>query len=434
MNILSIVLEYLALFPPALLCFFPMKDQLRYSFGKTVLIVGGAMSVSAVICGFIQYRLQLPINDMIIPTFAVAFFTYCRCLRAPRCKLLAVFASSVALMSILANVALCLGVLLYGGGFVVQPVWQSSLFQLLLNAGFTALLAYPYVKYGSVIVNETHQSRIWYATLLFSVVVFLVNMLVLPVEDALAQDKGQLVTMLLVLTAILILWLLMQVLFYFIATGILAHARMEERNRMLEMQESQFASQQRYMKDMEKQRHDFRHSIRTLSELYEDGDHEALGEYLHQYVEAMPKSEVTDYCANTAVNALLNYYVHLAQQSQIDFKLQVRLPETIPVSDVDLCSMLGNILNNAVTACRKAEEKRIRLTLMTEDASQLYIVAVNTFNGTVRQKDGAYLSTDRKGSGIGLSSVISTAESYGGVAQFSHKGKEFYSNVAIPLG
>ena len=36
-------------------------------------------------------------------------------------------------------------------------------------------------------------------------------------------------------------------------------------------------------------------------------------------------------------------------------------------------------------------------------------------------------------SGIGISSVVSTAESYGGVALFSHQGIEFYSNVAIPL-
>ena len=103
------------------------------------------------------------------------------------------------------------------------------------------------------------------------------------------------------------------------------------------------------------------------------------------------------------------------------------------MSDVDLCSMVGNILENAVTACRKAEEKRIQLTILTEEAAQLYIVAVNTFNGVVKQSGGRYLSTNRKGSGVGLSSVTSTAEAYGGVARFSHKGTEFYSNIAIPL-
>ena len=133
------------------------------------------------------------------------------------------------------------------------------------------------------------------------------------------------------------------------------------------------------------------------------------------------------------LNALLNHYDHLTVQEVIRFSVQVRLPHPHPVSDVDLCSMVGNILENAVSACQKADEKRIHLTILTEDAAQLYIVAVNTFNGVVKLSGERYLSTDRKGSGIGISSVVSTAESYGGVALFSHQGTEFYRNVVIPI-
>ncbi len=109
-------------------------------------------------------------------------------------------------------------------------------------------------------MNETQQSHVWYATLLFSAAVFLVNMLFLSIGDAVAGDRGQVVTLLLVLAAILVLWLLMQFLFHAIVTGIMAKLRAEERSRILETQESQFAAQQRYMKAMEKERHDFRHS------------------------------------------------------------------------------------------------------------------------------------------------------------------------------
>ena len=95
--------------------------------------------------------------------------------------------------------------------------------------------------------------------------------------------------------------------------------------------------------------------------------------------------------------------------------------------------MTGNILENAVTACQTAQEKEIQLTILTEDHTQLYIVAVNTFNGTIRKKDGEYISLRHSRDGIGLSSIASTAESYGGIAQFSHEGTRFFSNVAIPL-
>ena len=49
------------------------------------------------------------------------------------------------------------------------------------------------------------------------------------------------------------------------------------------------------------------------------------------------------------------------------------------------------------------------------------------------KKNGKYLSTNRNGNAFGLASISSTVESYGGVAQFYHEDKRFYSNVAIPL-
>lgn len=98
-----------------------------------------------------------------------------------------------------------------------------------------------------------------------------------------------------------------------------------------------------------------------------------------------------------------------------------------------MCSMVSNILENAVAACQSAEEKTIQLTILTEKRMQLYIVVVNSFDGFVSERDGRYFSTKSDGSGIGLTSVAATAENYGGVAQFSHEGKLFYSNIAIPL-
>ena len=79
------------------------------------------------------------------------------------------------------------------------------------------------------------------------------------------------------------------------------------------------------------------------------------------------------------------------------------------------------------------EEKIIHLTILAENRAQLYIVAVNSFDGVYRRQDGRYRSTKPNGNGIGSDSVTATAEEYGGVAQFSHEGKRFYSNVAIPL-
>ena len=432
MRIWRIVLDYLSFLPPAFLCFLPMKDLLRFSRRRTAAAVGGAMLCAMLALGWVQYRFDLVSNAVLLPMLVICFIAYHHCQRATLWQSLSIFCASVALMSILSNMATCSGALWLGAA--ADAGLHTPLLQLGFNTVCSAALAYPYAVYGSYIVGEMRQERVWKTMLLFSVIVFAANMLLLPIEDAILSDRADTVFMILVLFAVLLIFLLMHVIFYFTVSELMAREKAEARSLFLETQESQFAAQQRYMKETEKARHDFRHSIRTLAELYDAGDHEAVGRYLRQFVSEMPASEVKYFCADTALNALLNYYDHITAQEQIVFSVQVRLPEALPVSDVDLCSMIGNILDNAVTACRKAEEKRIQLTVLTEDAAQLYIVAVNTFNGVVKLSDGKYLSTGRKGSGIGLSSVASTAEGYGGVARFSHRGTEFYSNVAIPLG
>ena len=102
---------------------------------------------------------------------------------------------------------------------------------------------------------------------------------------------------------------------------------------------------------------------------------------------------------------------------------------------MDLCGIVGNILENAITACQKMPEGQrwIQLTALTKNDSKLFIVATNSFDGKVRMKDGQFLSTKRSGQGIGLASILSTAERCGGSAQFSCQGQEFYSDIALPL-
>ena len=289
------------------------------------------------------------------------------------------------------------------------------------------------MKYGKLIIDQPSSSRVWYAVLLFSATIIAINLAILPIQYRLFDERQLMLPVMLVIYAQLVVWVLMLVILYSGISGALKMAEIEARNRILEMQESQYISQQRYIRASEKTRHDFMHSVRTLNELYDAGDYEAVGRYLRQYTQSMPAGAVTAYCANAAVNAMLNYYMHVAKLNGIDLALRVNLPDALPVSDVDMCSMIGNILENAVVACQKADEKVIRLTVLAEDGVQLYIVADNSFNGVVRQKDGWYLSTNRSGNGIGLASIASTAESCGGSAMFSHKGKRFYSNVAIPL-
>ena len=125
--------------------------------------------------------------------------------------------------------------------------------------------------------------------------------------------------------------------------------------------------------------------------------------------------------------------MHHAQDIGITLDWEISLPKGgIPVSDIDMCEILGNILENAILACKNVSEKRYIELAIRSDSSGIYIVTTNSFDGMVDEKDGRYLSTRGHKTGLGLKSITSTAEKYGGAARFSHKDKEFYTDVVLP--
>ena len=101
---------------------------------------------------------------------------------------------------------------------------------------------------------------------------------------------------------------------------------------------------------------------------------------------------------------------------------------------MDLCTVIGNILENAVAASLEipAENRSLLLSGLVQN-NRLYIVATNSFNGMVKLRNGKYLSSRHTGNGIGLKSIRASAEKYHGKAAFSHNGKEFHSDVMLLL-
>ena len=173
----------------------------------------------------------------------------------------------------------------------------------------------------------------------------------------------------------------------------------------------------------------------ALDEMLSVGDTDDARQYLTSYRVSMPKNEIVNYCEHAALNAILNFYGEAAHQHEIRLRIVVDLPKNLPLSDVDLCSIVGNILDNAITACLDipSTDRYINLSISCPNKVRFGIVASNSFDGKIRMDGDRYLSTHRGGSGIGLSSIRTATERYGGSASFRHEEKEFISGIVIPI-
>ncbi|MBQ9060652.1 MAG: GHKL domain-containing protein [Firmicutes bacterium] len=429
---LNILLSYVIYLPAAILCYLPVKGKFRYGILPSLAVMTPVLCIMIVLSTYLTWRFDLRENDLLIPMMLLSFTIYHFSLKVPLIKTLSVFTVVISLLSILTNFAACFDAVNDPASGLDSYTMEFSLFQVGACVLMILLLAYPFMKYGQFVIAQPVSPTVWFGIILFSLTIIFTNLAILPVDYYLFHEDRPAIGIFVVLSAQLVVWALMLLILYSSISSVLTISKMKEQNRIWQMQESQFQSQQKYIRASEKARHDFRHSILTLAEMYEAGDMDAVGAYLEQYIESMPKNEIITYCRNAALNALLNFYAHITSMNRIAFILRVSIPDELGIRDVDLCNIVGNILENAVIACQEAEEKQIQLTILAEEDGQLYIVAVNSFDGKVRVRSGTYLSKERGRTGIGLSSIQSTAESYGGLAQFSHEGKFFYSNVAIP--
>lgn len=225
------------------------------------------------------------------------------------------------------------------------------------------------------------------------------------------------------------------ILIYYVVTRLVLEQNktleLKERNHQLTMQAMQYGNLQEKITEARRAKHDVRHHIALMQEYLNNGDLPALSEYLNQYGASLPDDSLIRFCENAAANAVLLYFAQQAKNSKIDYIVKAEIPDDTVVSETDISVLFGNLLENALDACKAegAEDKKIIVRAST-DGGSLYITVDNTFTGTLRQtNDGDLISTKHKGMGLGTRSVRSIVEQYNGVCRFEAKDGMFYASV-----
>jgi len=111
------------------------------------------------------------------------------------------------------------------------------------------------------------------------------------------------------------------------------------------------------------------------------------------------------------------------------------VPKTLSVSEIDLCVILGNLLDNATEGCAKLPDARERFIRVYIDVlkDQLYI-SVSNSAGAVKRSGGTYLSTkSQEGHGFGLLRVDRIAAKYGGFVNRQSEEGVFATEVMLPI-
>ena len=175
--------------------------------------------------------------------------------------------------------------------------------------------------------------------------------------------------------------------------------------------------------------HDLHNHIGVLRQLL---THEKYGEailYLDELQAPVENLTATVWTGDETVDCLINSKAASAESSGIRFQVQVEFPRRTNIRSVDLCAILGNLLDNAIEAARQVPDPAGRtVTLTIRRIHQMLVIKVeNSFAASPVQENGELKTTKTEGGlhGWGLKSAQTAAEKYDGMVQAGVSGEVF---------
>ncbi len=178
-------------------------------------------------------------------------------------------------------------------------------------------------------------------------------------------------------------------------------------------------------------RHDYRHHIQTMKVHMANGDIEEIRRYLDMLDDDLTNVETVIKTGNRMADAILNSKLSLAAQKNIKIKAEAKIPVSLTVSEIDLCVVIGNLLDNAIEACMELppEERLIRI-YMEMKGNYLYIALTNTAGG---KKKSSLRTSKGEGHGFGINRVDAVVKKYGGYVTRASEDGAFSTEVLLPM-
>ena len=180
--------------------------------------------------------------------------------------------------------------------------------------------------------------------------------------------------------------------------------------------------------------HDLKHQVQAIRAVKYEKERETYLEKIEKSVQIYSAIVRT---GNEILDTILTEKSLICENSGIHINCVADGSLLAFMNPVDLYTLFGNALDNAIEAVRKLEskEKRVIDIMLYERQSFLMLQIVNPMCGEVKFEDGLPLTTKAKNGyhGYGMKSMLHTIQKYEGHLTTEVKNGCFYFNVMLPL-
>lgn len=191
-------------------------------------------------------------------------------------------------------------------------------------------------------------------------------------------------------------------------------------------------------------RHDMKNHLQMIDQFLDNGDIENAKNYLKNiYEESLETSTVTVNTGHPIVDCIITNKLQLCSNANISTKYTIHIPSELPMNNIEICSLLGNLFDNAIESCIKIDntEERYISFCMKLYNEMLSIEIKNSSNGYYQKTSiGDFVSTKNKEKkndtathGIGLKRINSIVSTHQGFTTIDAEPTHFIVSILIPL-
>lgn len=188
-------------------------------------------------------------------------------------------------------------------------------------------------------------------------------------------------------------------------------------------------------KQMRGWRHDYHNHIQVMKAHRSLEENDKLDTYLNSLETDLASVDSLIKSGNVMVDAILNSKLSLAKSRKIAINAKAVVPKNISISEIDLCVIIGNLLDNSIEGCMgiSDESQRFIRVYMDLKRNNLYMSITNSSGAKIHKHGGKYLSTKGENHGFGLMRVDRIVEKYSGYIKRRDEEGAFTSEIMLPL-
>ncbi|MGN1277827.1 MAG: ATP-binding protein [Floccifex sp.] len=176
--------------------------------------------------------------------------------------------------------------------------------------------------------------------------------------------------------------------------------------------------------------HDAKRHFNTIKELISDRNTQSYYDSVMQEFDSLyPQFQ----CENKILKVLINNAVFRAEHENIRFNMNIEETDISFIADIDLTTIIANLLDNAFDACNLLDKEKRWIRFNLESKMGFVIIhVVNPYTEIITESHNSFRTTKKNHLGIGITNVQNTVEKYDGIFEIDTSDKLFDISITIP--